>query len=263
MLYPKIDTLFKRDPATFMVLPGEFTEEKYSLISEWEWTEKVDGTNIRVMFHKGIDMLAKSPTPRFKIGGRTEDAQLPVGVIDYINGILSVEKLHGVFGDKDAVIFGEGYGDKINDGSSSSGYLLPDDPIRQKFIVFDICVGGKFWLKRADVKEICEKLGLDMVPEVSPYELWCRNCMDEPLMTPYLHKVYSEHCDEEHWSTPEDVIDFVAKGFKSKLGDGSKDAEGLIGRTRVPLFDALGRRLIIKLKTCDFIGGKVKKGEKK
>ena len=260
MLYPKIDTLFKRDPVTFKVLPGEFTEEKYSLISEWEWTEKIDGTNIRVMyspetlFEAGInpeyewrdmDGRIEDIHSHMGIGGRTPDAQIPSGIYDYITRVLSSDKLREVFGDKDVVIFGEGYGDKIQNNGEGS-YLLSDDPIRQKFIVFDICIGGKFWLKRADVEEVCEKLGLDVVPIVE---------IPETESAVY----YNTYCPD---NPIDSAVIFVEKGFKSKLGDGSKDAEGLIGRTSIPLFDALGRRLIVKLKTCDFREGKVKKGKK-
>ncbi len=45
------------------------------------------------------------------------------------------------------------------------------------------------------------------------------------------------------------------------LGASTKDAEGLVGRTKIPLFDAKHRRIIVKLRTEDFMGtiGKKKK----
>lgn len=222
ILYPSIETLFTRDPDTHKLVPGEYKEEVFSLIKEWEWTEKIDGTNIRVMYYCTKDAVTLEPW--MKIGGRTENAQLPMGVVDYIQSKLTAEKLHETFGEKSVMIFGEGYGDKIQEGS---GYIHPDDPVRQKFIVFDICVGEKYWLKREAVVGICESLGLDVVPLV----------------------IVGGYNEDEN--AP---IYLVQRGFKSQLGPLSKDAEGLVGRTKVPLFDAKGRRIIAKLRTEDFVG---------
>lgn len=237
MLYPSIETLFTRDPVTHKLVVGDYKEEVFSLIKEWEWTEKIDGTNIRVEYHPVFtrDVVDQNDIGDdaikwvMKIGGRTENAQLPMGIMDYIQSKLTVEKLHKTFGNKGIMIFGEGYGDKIQEGS---GYLHPDDPIRQKFIVFDICVNYKYWLTREAVGGICKSLGLDLVP----------------LMT--------EVCESEVYSIadPAAASDFVKKGFPSQIGDGTKDAEGLVGRTKIPLFDAKGRRIIVKLRTEDFIG---------
>lgn len=228
MLYPSIETLFTRDFVTHKLIPGEYKKEVFSLIKEWEWTEKIDGTNIRVMYDCGKEF------PSMTIGGRTENAQLPMGVVDYIQGKLNAEKLHETF-EKSVVIFGEGYGDKIQEGS---GYIHPDDPVRQKFIVFDICVGGKYWLQREDVVVICESLGLDVVPLVEHF-------FDEDEI------FYTLRCIEN-------AVARVKTGFKSKLGDGTKDAEGLVGRTKIPLYYAKHRRVIAKIRTEDFVGKKGK-----
>ena len=46
-------TVFKRDMATNMktLLEGQYSEPAFAFLrdNEWVWTEKVDGTNIRVM----------------------------------------------------------------------------------------------------------------------------------------------------------------------------------------------------------------------
>jgi hypothetical protein len=47
--YHKIETLFERDKATFIVDPGKIKSPVLRTIREWDVTEKVDGTNIRVM----------------------------------------------------------------------------------------------------------------------------------------------------------------------------------------------------------------------
>lgn len=64
--YPKIETLYARDPRTFKVVPGALRLSEYGLIARWLVTEKVDGTNIRVHLKGGS----------VTYGGRTEAAQL-------------------------------------------------------------------------------------------------------------------------------------------------------------------------------------------
>src|SRR5438067_6018636 len=50
--YPKIQSVFLRDPATQhkTFLLGEYTRESFAYLreSDWRWTEKIDGTNVRV-----------------------------------------------------------------------------------------------------------------------------------------------------------------------------------------------------------------------
>jgi len=46
--YPKIETLFKRDE-TFRVT-DKLRLPEFALVREWLVTEKVDGTNIRVVY---------------------------------------------------------------------------------------------------------------------------------------------------------------------------------------------------------------------
>lgn len=47
--YHKINTLFKRDEKN-LIIEGDYScpEFAYLAENEWTWTEKVDGTNIRV-----------------------------------------------------------------------------------------------------------------------------------------------------------------------------------------------------------------------
>ena len=214
MLYPKIETVFDRDVMTFKVNTNRFKDQIYSIIREWEFTEKIDGTIIRIL--KGNSL---------ELGGRTEIAEVPKAIESYICDIISMKKLEEIFGYKDVVIFGEGYGGKIQAGER--------DKLRggkysntEKFIVFDILVSGRFWLKRADIEGICENLGFDVVPIL-------------PL------------------STLNEACHVTKNGFMSILGDGSIKAEGMIGKTAIPLFDSLHRRVICKIKTEDFEKGKI------
>jgi hypothetical protein len=133
---------------------------------------------------------------------------------------ITVEKMRAVFPDEDgvpadAVVYGEGYGAGIQKGG---GDYSPE----KKMIVFDVLVGGKWWLSYENVVDVAKKLGLEVVPSFGEMTL-------------------------------EEATEFVRKGFKSKCAASSeKDAEGLVGRPLETLFDKKGHRLITKIKTKDF-----------
>lgn len=213
--YPKIETAFQRDPETFKI-PGYgdiiLSNPRFAIIKEWEWTEKIDGTNISIAINEEGKAIPS-------IYGRNEKSEVPKAIEHFIRDRLSIHTLKELFEDKRVNIFGEGYGGKIQAGRY--------DKVRggkyresESFIVFDIVVGSKYWLKREDVDDICTKLNFESVPYIGTFSL------------------------------PE-ATERVKEGFTSLLNPGIK-AEGLIGRTALPLFDALGRRLICKLKTADF-----------
>lgn len=52
--YPKIETLFDRDEVTHKVIVGKWRlpEFEYLQNNNWSFTEKIDGTNVRVMWDK-------------------------------------------------------------------------------------------------------------------------------------------------------------------------------------------------------------------
>jgi hypothetical protein len=203
--YHKIETLYERDLATFKVKPGVFKNRVYSLLKSWRWTEKVDGTNIRCIWKDG----------KLTFGGKSDNAQIHADLIKWLYEHVSAEKLAEIFPDSDAVIYGEGYGAGIQKGG---GDYTPE----KKLIVFDVLVGGKWWLAHEDVLDVAQKLGLDVVPDFGEMTL-------------------------------EEATELVHKGFKSRCAvNAGKDAEGLVGRPLEALFDKKGARLIVKLKTKDF-----------
>lgn len=77
--YHKIQTVYKRNPETKFktLLEGDFSlpEFEYLRDNAWVFTEKVDGTNIRVMFD------GKNIT----FGGKTDGAQIPSFLITALN----------------------------------------------------------------------------------------------------------------------------------------------------------------------------------
>ena len=150
--YHKIQTVFKRDMETRngkTLLEGQWTLPEFEYLADntWVFTEKVDGTNIRIMFRDGA----------ITFGGKTDSAQIPAQLVARLNErfLPMAEKLTEVFG-CDACLYGEGYGAKIQ---KVGGNYRQD----QDFVLFDVRV-GEWWLQRKDVEDIASKLGIDIVP---------------------------------------------------------------------------------------------------
>ena len=150
--YHKIQTLFKRDGK--MLLEGVWTlpEFDYLSLNTWVFTEKVDGTNIRVMLQDGV----------VTFGGKTDFAQIPTQLLNRLNERFLSEKMQEVFGD-DVCLYGEGYGAKIQSGGN---YRYDQD-----FVLFDVKVGD-WWLQRPDVEDVAQKLGIDVVPIIGEGTLY-------------------------------------------------------------------------------------------
>lgn len=206
--YCKIQSLFKRDMAN----RGAFTEEwavpefEYLKDNEWLWDEKIDGTNIRVCWDWN----------EVSLGGRTDNAQIPVTLVKLLNETFTWEKLDEVFerkeGDTTVTLFGEGCGKKIQKG----GENYCKDGV--KFLLFDVKI-GPWWLQREAVHEIANKLSIEAAPYIT--------------------------C-----GTLAEAIEFTKPGFHSCLGP--FPAEGLVLRPKLELTNRAGHRIIGKIKTKDF-----------
>ena len=150
--YHKIQSVFLRDPATNYkrMLFGEWAmpEFKYLQDNEWTFTEKVDGTNIRVMW----DGQAVT------FGGKTNNASIPAFLVNRLQERFNADMLRAQFGDTAACLYGEGYGAKIQKGGGN--YRADQD-----FVLFDIKI-GEWWLQRPDLESIAVSLGIDIVPVI-------------------------------------------------------------------------------------------------
>ena len=155
MEYHKIETLYERDEKTFKVRVGELKNRTYSLLKAWHWTEKIDGTNIRVMWDVA--------TGKVTFGGKSDNAQIHPDLIRYLYENLPVENVRGVFPEVSAVLYGEGYGAGIQKGGNYSD--------QKKFILFDVLVDGKWWLNWEQVCDVAAKLHLDTVPYLGEMSL--------------------------------------------------------------------------------------------
>ncbi len=147
--YPKINTLFKRDMTSPRkgIIEGDWAEPAFEYLSgnQWDFTEKVDGTNIRVSAVDGM----------LDIGGRTDNASIPAPLYARLQ-----ERFASRADDitrMGVTLYGEGYGGKIQSG----GNYAPT----QDFVLFDVLV-GQWWLNRAAVADIGKTLDVPVVPSI-------------------------------------------------------------------------------------------------
>lgn len=153
--YHKIETLYERDiEGTKQLIEGKFRNPtvEYLRNLHWQWTEKVDGTNVRV-FWDGHAVT---------FGGRTDKAQIPASLVnklnEYFGGEANAQLFEQTFGEREVELFGEGYGAKIQKG----GNYIPD---AVDFILFDVMVGDNYQ-PRESMESVAETFGLKVVPIV-------------------------------------------------------------------------------------------------
>lgn len=222
--YSKIETLFARDEKTFKVVEGNFRRPEFAIIDRWDVTEKIDGTNVRIHLPMNSDVPDGDPVVHF--GGRTDSAQMPTFLLDYLQRTFKVSKMLAAFPDlMDAhvTLFGEGYGAKIQKG----GNYRKDAAFR----LFDVLIHGcpqhrDVWLKQEDVLDVANKLGIGNAPS-----LCC--------------------------TSVEEIVNLVQCGYTSLVAmyDGGTPehlAEGVVARSPHGLLDRMGCRIMWKLKTRDF-----------
>lgn len=219
--YHKIKTLFKRDPSNMrFVIEGEWSELEFRYLrdNEWIWTEKVDGTNVRVMWDGN----------NVTFNGKSDNTQMPMPLVQRLQELFDTTPQRKVFrelfnvGDEviegndlpepQVCLYGEGYGAKIQKGGGNYRADGVD------FVLFDVKV-GEWWLQREDVEEIAVKLGVKVVPIVGI-------------------------------GTLTEAVEMVKKGFNSQWGE--FPAEGLVCRPATELKSRNGSRIITKIKCRDF-----------
>ena len=207
--YIKIETPFVRaEDGTKKLIEGKYRNETVQYLKNaiWEFTEKIDGTNISIVWdgHK------------IEFHGRTERAQIPAHLVNKLNelfgGEANEEMFEQLFGDTPMILYGEGYGYKIQNGGA-----YRDDV---SFILFDVYQPTKdIWLKREAVESIAKQLDIEVVPMI------IRGTID-------------------------DAVRLVKTKPMSTIG--TAPMEGVVGRPIIELKDRLGKRVIVKVKVRDF-----------
>jgi ATP-dependent RNA circularization protein (DNA/RNA ligase family) len=210
--YPKIETLFDRDPKTFKVLEDKIRLKEFLMIQKWYVTEKINGTNVRICYKNGS----------VEINGRTENAQMPTFLFNYLKELFTVEKFKQAFPDlkedMEVVLYGEGYGPKIQKGG---GNYRKDVSFR----LFDVKI-DKWWLEPDNIESVAEKMGVKTVPSLND-------------------------------ATIEQAVQIIKSNPFSQVAlqdGGNLDTrmEGIVARTVPLLLRRNGERLMWKLKQKDF-----------
>ena len=152
--YEKIETVFCRDTnGTKRLVLNDYRNPTIAYLKDnmWLFTEKVDGTNIRIHWdgHK------------VEFGGRTDKAQIPGPLLNKLNEMFMTTEAEELFeqtwGDKDVILFGEGYGPKIQNGGNYRSDV--------SFILFDVLVGNNYQ-EREWVEKTAQMFNIDVVPIV-------------------------------------------------------------------------------------------------
>jgi len=217
--YPKIQTIFKRDPDNNYktLLQGEFSKPEFEYLSDnkWIFREKLHGTNIRVIYNP-----EKNPVVRVR--GRREKSQVPDFLEEEIlkQFIWKSDLFEDTFGDTPVCLYGEGVGEKIQ--NVGENYVTSGN----KFVLFDVRIGD-WWLKEEDVLGIAQSLKIDIAPRIGVGTLW-------------------------------DALDLTQRGFYSTLAKNVGNdliAEGLICVPISPMYTRRGKRVITKIKHQDFTNG--------
>ena len=205
--YHKIETVFNRSTdGDKRLIWGDYRNATVEYLADniWQFTEKIDGTNIRIHWDGH----------NIEIGGRTDRAQIPKHLMDYLSATFLTPEVEEMFeqtyGEKDVILFGEGYGAKIQNGGDYRSDV--------SFILFDVLIGDN-WQSREWIEATAKMFGIDVVPIVLE-------------------------------GTIGDGIDYVMQHNHSTIG--SAVMEGVVGRPKVEMKDRLGNRIIVKIKWKDF-----------
>lgn len=209
--YTKIDTIFERDmEGTKKLIDGKFRDETVEYLKDciWVCTEKIDGTNIGVVWD-GHNVTFQ---------GRTEKAQIPTHLLNKLQelfgGNVNEELFEQKFGEMQVILYGEGFGNKIQ--KVGNQYLGEN----VNFILFDIYLPEKnLWLKRDSIEDIAKAFNVPVVPII-------KEC------------------------TLAEAVAFVKSRPKSTIG--TADMEGLVCKPKLDISDRTGKRIIVKVKVCDF-----------
>jgi hypothetical protein len=134
-------------------------------------------------------------------------------LLEMFGGMENEELFEQKFGEQKVILFGEGYGAKIQ---KCGGDYRSD----VSFILFDVYLpDSDLWLKRDAIEDIAKTFGIDVVPII---------------MT----------------GTIQQAVDFVKTAPDSTIG--CAKMEGLVCKPKVDMLDRMGRRVIVKVKVKDF-----------
>jgi hypothetical protein len=149
--------------------------------------------------------------------GRTQSSSIQANVLNKLLELFGTNEVEELFeqkfGEMNVILYGEGYGAGVQKGG---GNYRKD----VSFILFDVYIPEQdLYLKRDSVEDIAKTFGIDVVPIILT-------------------------------GTINDAVEFVKTNPKSTIGNANM--EGVVGHPLVELRDRLNKRMIVKIKVCDF-----------
>lgn len=207
--YEKLQTIYSRDiEGSKKLIEGTYRDltVKFLKDNDWEWTEKIDGTNIGIVWDG------------YKVSyqGRTERSEIPKPLLDKLKSIFDGSEVEQLFEEQfdqhNIVLFGEGYGNKIQGVGNK---YIPNDV---GFIMFDLWIDGNYQ-SRKNVEHTAKMFNIPVVPIVGH-------------------------------GTLDEAVSFVKTHPQSVIGD--LPMEGIVCRPKLELRDRCGERVIVKIKWKDF-----------
>jgi len=259
--YPKIQSVFKRDPKTHKFIIGEYSTPEFEYLKDCIWigTEKIDGTNIRVEFRFDYPTLTtswKDYTPvvgigvnpeisgkvdisLVKYGGRTDNAQIYAPLLNRLKEIFEPKNNCETFIQfkqaNSVILFGEGYGNKIQ----KNGHLYKPNGV--DFILFDVLVDYKWWLKRDALEETAQFFNIKIVPVICEWDLY------------EITENFAYSCDQHLSIGNLDSYILPIRQMKSVVAETPQTPmEGLVLKPKIDLYDRNNKRIITKIKYKDF-----------
>ena len=154
--YPKIETLFERDEK--FKVTDKIRLPEFENIKNWLITEKIDGTNIRIIYTPFTSGMFAEP-PTINIRGRTDNASIPTFLLEELQRMFTIEKIESVLNksiEQGLCLYGEGYGTKIQKGGGNYNQ-------GNSFRLFDVWIDG-CWLEWDNVMEIAKQLNIETAP---------------------------------------------------------------------------------------------------
>lgn len=152
--YHKIEGIFVReDERPHKMLWGQYRNPVWKDLEkvEWVFTEKVDGTNIRVHWDGH----------RVSFGGRTEAASIPAHLFNELalmfDGTANEQVFEQKFGGQEVTLYGEGFGKKIQKDGEKYRQEKPS------FVLFDVNISGN-WQERESIEDVAKAFDIDVVP---------------------------------------------------------------------------------------------------
>lgn len=263
--YQKINTLYKRDSNNKnAIIEGDYSIPEFEYLKNCMFNveEKIDGTSMSYHIYFNTDGTIAD----WEIHGKTENAKIPTGLMDEMNRLFNsfASKMSDTFVRKSVdansgvetatwpykvVIYGEGYGGKIQSGGRYSK--------TEKFVVFDIAIqssidGSEVYLLRNNVEDICKKLNLDISH--------CYGQMTiseaEDIIKTIAKWVYQKNGNIRRTDIPdmlwEDEV-FPNCMFSNHAEDKNLVIEGFVLKSPLGLMTRLGKPIVVKVKVKDYI----------